>query len=73
MEDIITNWYSLLAQFFNRLKGKPGSITSPSYEISMILVSIVILPVSLVYALIFGLLIVSIINLRINKEIPMVK
>jgi hypothetical protein len=73
MGDIITNWYSLLAQFFNRLKGKPGSITSPSYEISMILVSIVILPVSLVYALIFGLLIVSIINLRINKEIPMVK
>jgi hypothetical protein len=56
MGDIITNWYSLLAQFFNRLKGKPGSITSPSYEISMILVSIVILPVSLVYALIFGIL-----------------
>ncbi|WP_367355458.1 hypothetical protein [Atribacter sp.] len=55
------------------MKGKPDSITSPSYEISMILVSIVILPVSLVYALIFGLLIVSIINLRINKEIPMVK
>jgi len=39
MGDIITNWYSLLAQFFNRLKGKPGSITSPSYEISMILLS----------------------------------
>jgi AhpD family alkylhydroperoxidase len=47
---------------FSRLKGKPDSRTSLPYEVVMILVSIVILPVSFIHALISGSLKVPITN-----------
>lgn len=47
---------------FSRLKGKPDSRTSVSYEIGMILITIIFLPVSFIHALISGLLKVPITN-----------
>lgn len=60
---MIGNVYGIaFSSFFNRFRSKPDHRSSLLYELSLILSTIVIIPVSLVHAFISGLFKVPIIN-----------